>query len=228
MSSRIHPRRSASVQLRRAVQLEALESRDLLSCVLGGGATYDAASGNLSIQGTNGGDNIAVAVVNTDPDATPGTGDETSNLIVTRNGTDVANCSLLDLAAPINKLAISGGNGNDTITVADEVLVGVQADGGNGQDLIDGGGGNDSLSGGNGKDSLDGAAGNDLLDGGNGVDFLQGGAGVDSLRGGNAPDSLNDTDQAVGDVNLDGGHGMDTINGQLEPPAHHGHGHGHS
>ena len=226
MSPRTRLRRSMIARSSRAPQVESLESRSLLSCVLGSGASYDAATETLAVQGTNASDNIAVSVINTDPDPTI-TGDETSNLIVSRNGAEVANCSLLDAAAPVNKLVISSGHGNDTFTVADEVLVGVQADGGNGNDLIDGGGGNDSLSGGNGKDSLDGAAGDDLLDGGNGVDFLQGGVGTDSLRGGNAPDSLNDTDQVAGDPKLDGGNGIDTINGVLEPPPAHGHGHVH-
>ena len=197
------------------LRLEALESRDLLACVLGPGATYDAATGVLAVNGTNGGDNIAVLVQATDPDSVPGTGDETSDLIVTRNGNQVASCSLLDVAAPVNKLVIDGGNGNDNITVDDAVLVAVEADGGNGQDSIDGGGGNDSLSGGNGKDSLAGAAGDDFLDGGNGADNLDGGAGADDVNGGNGPDTLTDPD---GDQGLDGGRAPDTINGVLEPP----------
>jgi Ca2+-binding RTX toxin-like protein len=209
------------------MQVESLESRNLLACVLGAGATYDAVSGILNVAGTNGSDNIAVLVQATDPDSLPGTGDETSDLVVTRNGSPVASCSLLDAAAPINRLVIDGGNGNDTITVDDAVLVSVQANGGNGQDVIDGGGGNDTLSGGNGKDSLDGAAGDDQVDGGNGADNLQGGLGVDILNGGNGPDTLADPD---GDQGLDGGHGPDTINGLLEQGhgnSGHGHGHGH-
>jgi Ca2+-binding RTX toxin-like protein len=199
----------------RPPQVESLESRELLACVLGNGATYDAATGVLAVQGTNAGDLIAVAVVSTDPDGTPGTGDETSDLVVTINGTAVANCSLLDAANPVNKVAISGGNGNDTITVDDTVLVGIQANGGNGHDSIDGGGGNDTLSGGNGKDSLDGAGGNDVLDGGNGADALAGGLGTDILRGGNGPDALDDADA---DTTFEGGNGPDTTNGVLEPP----------
>jgi Ca2+-binding RTX toxin-like protein len=198
----------------------------MLSCVLGSGATYDAATGALSVLGTNGGDQISVGVVSTDPDGVPGTGDETSGLVVTRNGTEVANCSLLDPLSPVNSLQISGGNGNDTITVDDAVLLGVHAEGGNGNDVIDGGGGDDTIEGGNGKDELDGAAGNDVLNGGNSADLLTGGLGTDELHGGNGPDALNDTDL---DTLFDGGNGPDTINGVLEasPGKGKGKGKGH-
>lgn len=206
------------------LRVESLESRELLACVLGPGATYDAVTGVLAVAGTNGGDNIAVLVQATDPDSVPGSGDETSDLIVTRNGNQVASCSLLDALAPVSTLVIDGGNGNDNITVDDAVLVAVQADGGNGQDSIDGGGGNDSLSGGNGKDLLAGAAGDDLLDGGNGADNLDGGTGADLVNGGNGPDTLTDPD---GDQGLDGGHAPDFINGVLEPlRGNRGHGRG--
>ncbi len=216
--------RSASQQSRPRMQVESLETRDLLACVLGPGATYDAATGVLNVAGSNSHDRISVLVQATDPDSVPGTFDETSDLIVTNRGLPVANCSLLDAAAPINKLVITGGNGNDVITVDDAVLVAVEADGGNGQDSIDGGGGNDSLSGGNGKDMLAGAAGDDQLDGGNGADDLDGGAGTDNLSGDNGPDALTDPD---GDQGLDGGNGPDTINGVLEPRrGNRGHGRG--
>jgi Ca2+-binding RTX toxin-like protein len=225
MNAPNHRSRVPSSTDRHRPQLESLESRAMLSCVLGSGATYDAVTGVLAVQGTNGSDTIAVGAVSTDPDGIPASGDETSGLVVTRNGTEVANCDLLDLANPVNKLIINGGNGSDTITVDDAVLVGVQVDGGNGKDVIDGGGGNDTLLGGNGKDSLDGAAGNDLLDGGNGPDALIGGLGTDTLNGGNGPDTLDDTDL---DTVFDGGHGPTWINGVLAPKTHgNGHGHGH-
>src|SRR5262245_21826172 len=226
MRSNASPNRKTA-QLRPRLGLECLESRNLLSCVLGAGATYDSATGVLTVAGTNGGDNIAVAVQTSDPDGVPASGDETSDLLVTVNGNQVASCSTLDVLAPVNKLVISGGNGNDTITVDDAVLVPVQADGGNGQDGVDGGGGKDTLSGGSGKDATDGAAGDDQISGGNGADALQGGLGVDVVHGDNGPDTLDDPD---GDVGLDGGRGPDLINGLLEAGGHgngHGHGHGH-
>jgi len=135
------------------------------------------------------------------------------NLVVTLNGSQVASCSTFDVSNPLNKVVINGGNGNDKITVEDAVFVGVQANGGNGKDVIDGGGGNDTLSGGNGKDSIDGAAGDDEIHGGNGADNLQGGIGTDVVTGDNGPDTLADPD---GDIGLDGGNGRDLINGVLE------------
>jgi hypothetical protein len=212
---------SRSAREKSKLQVEALETRDLLACVLDTGAAYDAVSGILTITGTNGGDNISVGVVSTDPDTIPGSGDETSDLTVTVNGDAVATCSLLDAAAPVNGLLINGGNGHDVITVDDAVLLGVEANGGNGHDSIDGGGGNDTLSGGNGKDSIDGAAGDDDLSGGNGADYLQGGLGVDDVSGDNGPDELEDPD---GDTGLNGGNGPDLINGVLEPKRGKGHG----
>jgi Ca2+-binding RTX toxin-like protein len=209
----MRPNRRASQRPRPAMQLEVLESRDLLSCVVSGGATYDSATGVLTVNGTNRSDNIAVAVQMTHPGPIV-----FGDLVVALNGSQVARCLTLDVTNPLNKLVINGGNGNDKITVDDAVFVGVQANGGNGQDVIDGGGGNDTLSGGNGKDSIDGAAGNDEIHGGNGADNLQGGIGTDVVTGDNGPDTLADPD---GDTGLNGGNGRDLINGHLE--AGHGH-----
>ena len=205
---------------RSKLTIEALESRSLLACVLGAGATL-ALDGTLTVEGTVASDTISAGVQITDPDGVPASGDEVSNLVVVRNGAEVANCLVTD----VTKLVINGGNGNDRISIADEVLVPVWADGGNGKDSLDGGGGNDTLLGGNGVDSLDGSAGDDLLQGGNGADVLEGGLGNDTLQGGNGPDTLSDPD---GDLNLDGGRAFDLINGVLEPLGHgHGKGKGH-
>ena len=189
MSSQTKARRSPMKHLSPRLVVEPLESRSLLSCTLGDSATF--AAGTLTIEGTRGSDNIAAALKVTDPDGIPSNGDEITHLVVTRNGVQVASCFQSSAADPtlvpdVTKLVISGGNGNDTVTIADDVTTGASIDGGNGQDLLKGGGGNDTISGGNGNDNLNGAAGNDLLDGGNGADILQGGTGSDTLQIGRA------------------------------------------
>ena len=78
---------------------------------------------------------------------------------------------------------ISGGGGNDTLTVASAVTNGITLNGGAGNDTITGGGGNDTITGGEGVDSLDGGGGNDVLDGGDDDD-------MDSLTGGGGSDTF--------------------------------------
>jgi Ca2+-binding RTX toxin-like protein len=141
-------------------------------------------------------------------------------------------------------LRIAGTPGNDRIIVSQDSqniyinangapalafpaasVVGVFADGGAGNDLIEcqlpsganpvrvnatlhGGAGNDTLIGGAGNDQLFGDAGNDSLAGGLGDDYLNGGAGDDTLNGG-----LPDQFYAGGDGNdtFVGGGGFDTL-----------------
>jgi Ca2+-binding RTX toxin-like protein len=93
------------------------------------------------------------------------------------------------------------------VTVAVIPVVGLNLNGGNGNDVLNGNAGNDYLNGGNGQDTLNGFAGNDTLVGGTGVDVLNGGDGDDSLLG----DDINIG--AGGDDILNGGAGNDTLNG---------------
>ncbi|HEX9070519.1 MAG TPA: calcium-binding protein [Pseudolabrys sp.] len=91
-----------------------------------------------------------------------------------------------------NEIVISGGNGDDTISL-DETngpLPGAQLFGGNGNDALTGGSGADQLFGGNGNDSLNGGAGDDILDGGNGDDTVIGGKGADTAFLGNGNDTF--------------------------------------
>lgn len=103
--------------------------------------------------------------------------------------------SLTGSGLSLQRLAISGGAGNDTITVREgngnELNGGAGNDslgGGKGNDRLIGGDGNDVLGGGGGNDRLDGDAGNDILAGGDGKDLLNGGAGLDFLIGGSGAD----------------------------------------
>jgi len=77
------------------------------------------------------------------------------------------------------KMAMTGGQGNDTIYGSDlaDVLNGLA-----GNDMLYGGGGDDILHGGAGNDKLYGQDGDDVLDGGTGNNELHGGEGRDTYR----------------------------------------------
>ncbi len=116
-------------------------------------------------------------------------------------------------------VAIDGGDGNDSITVATSVRHSVQLFGGDGNDSLVGGSGDDTAEGGAGRDDLRGGSGSDLLlggddndtlNGGNGDDTLGGGAGHDRLNGGNGNDAMSGGD---GNDSMYGGNGDDTLLG---------------
>lgn len=122
-------------------------------------------------------------------------------------------------AADVQLLHISGGGGNDTITIADDVLIDAWVSGGKGHDSMDGGGGNDVLNGDQGHDVADGDAGDDEIHGGNGHDSLHGGTGSDDLDGENGHDDLFGDE---GNDDLDGGTGNDEMLGGLDDDVLHG------
>ena len=168
----------------RRVSFEALENRRVLDASLVGGV--------LAIQGTNHKDVIQVT-------------SDGSNLTVTIHGKSTAFA-----VADVQSIEIKGGNGNDTITLDQTVLVPATIEGGNGNDVIQGGAGNDTIFGGNGKDLIDGGAGTDQIHGGNGKDDLHGGDGDDQLFGENGKDVLNGD---LGNDDLHGGNGPDQLFG---------------
>ena len=86
----------------------------------------------------------------------------------------------------IDTIAIYGGQGNDTITVA-----AIPAK--SGQFFLDGEVGNDKITGNLGNNVLSGGAGNDNLNGGGGHDTLTGGAGNDTITGGAGNDVVSYT-----------------------------------
>jgi Ca2+-binding RTX toxin-like protein len=79
-------------------------------------------------------------------------------------------------------VTISGGDGNDTLSVT--MNAGARINGEAGNDAINGGDGGDSLSGGDGNDTIHGGNNNDSIDGGAGNDVLYGDYGSDTLVGG--------------------------------------------
>ncbi|WP_020474715.1 LamG-like jellyroll fold domain-containing protein [Zavarzinella formosa] len=135
--------------------------------------TVSIVKGDLVIVGTKYNDRIHIT-----PGGTPG------SVMVSDNGV------MFGPYLPTGIIRISGGYGNDVITIDRRVTVAARIDGSYGNDLIRGGAGGDTLIGNIGNDSLDGGAGNDSLDGGTGNDTLTGDAGIDTFNGGAGTDLL--------------------------------------
>jgi uncharacterized delta-60 repeat protein len=92
--------------------------------------------------------------------------------------------------ADVQRIALSGGDGNDFISTTGLRTVPASVVGGLGADKIAGGEAGDTLEGSGGNDSIDGSGGADLLIGGNGNDALRGLGGDDTLAGGGGDDEL--------------------------------------
>jgi RTX calcium-binding nonapeptide repeat (4 copies) len=145
------------------------------------------------------------------------TGDSNGNTITT--SLDAAGqISVNDGAVPIDGgpvanttgIVVSGGSGDDTISLGNAALPPAQLFGGKGNDVLTGGTGADQLFGGNDDDTLNGGDGNDILDGGAGDDRVVGGKGTDTafLGAGNDTFVWNPGD---GDDTVEGGAGFDTL-----------------
>lgn len=174
----------------------------------GGGepiATLDAATGFLTINGTDAADVISLNRVGNVYRVS--VNDRTADF-------DVAKVGLAEIFA---------GAGDDVITLGDDAIAS-RIFAGAGNDTLRGGLGNDELYGEDGEDMLDGHGGNDLINGGDGDDYLMGGTGVDydpavlaagyfdrdTLLGGAGNDTLSGgLDENI----LDGGAGNDLLNG---------------
>ncbi|MFF7970609.1 calcium-binding protein [Streptomyces sp. NPDC007905] len=110
---------------------------------------------------------------------------------------------------------VSGGAGNDTLTVGETGL----AFGGDGNDTIHADGGLVIARGGKGDDVLRGGAASQDLSGDDGNDTIYGGAGADTLYGGKGDDVLygdSGNDKLYGNSGNDklyGGPGRDTLSG---------------
>ncbi len=109
----------------------------------------------------------------------------------------------------VNRLYLSGGDGNDTLTGSDtrDVLWG-----GPGDDILEGGDGQDEVHGGDGADTLWGGADSDALYGDDGDDRINGGSGADVSYGGSGNDMIQAGEGFLGDL-IDGGDGDDTLYG---------------
>lgn len=183
---------------RRRFGIESLETRAMLAA--------DLLNGTLTIIGTNANDNIQVQVAVAGP--------HTGELQVDINGTQ----SFFDVAQ-VTSISIDGLNGNDTITVDDNVVVNTTIHGGKGNDTIKGGGGDDTIYGDAGNDTIDSSAGNDTVFGGSGNDNIHCGDGTDTAHGDAGNDNIwggDDDDVIYGDNgkdSIDGEAGNDTCHG---------------
>jgi hypothetical protein len=113
-------------------------------------------------------------------------------------------------SANTSQIVVSGGNGDDTISLDNAALPPAQLFGGNGNDVLTGGAGADQLFGGNGNDTLNGGDGDDVLSGGNGDDTVIGGKGTDTAFLGNGNDTFIWNPGDGNDV-VEGGNGFDTL-----------------
>lgn len=121
----------------------------------------------LAVGGTAGADIIEVAAQG-----------QSGRLIVVRNGVS------LGLFAPVDRIAVFGGAGDDVLAVTGNVRVPAWLDGGDGDDRLHAGRGGDLLLGGAGDDVLFAGRGRDLLIGGAGADRLMSKDGSDLLIAG--------------------------------------------
>jgi Ca2+-binding RTX toxin-like protein len=155
----------------RRLRAECLEDRQMCAVAA---ASFDAATGVLTIQGTAGND---YAGVNYDPVMQKGW--------VSLGGADAPqvkpNPTFL-FKGNLKQINFFGNDGNDTFV--NNTSVACFADGGAGDDTLFGGAAADILFGGSGNDRLYGRGGNDTLHGDAGTDFLDGGDGNDVLVGG--------------------------------------------
>jgi Ca2+-binding RTX toxin-like protein len=157
------------------------------------------------IDGTNGPDVISAA-----PD--PG------GVLITLNGS-----STVHSLAGMKGLLLRGGDGDDLISVDQQLNVRALLNGDKGHDTLRGGSGHDELKGGIGNDRILGGAGNDILRGDEGRNHLIGGPGNDhlynqvgakrsTLEGNDGNDELISSDYE-GLAVLSGGNGNDTLDG---------------
>ena len=141
-------------------------------------------AGVLSVTGHNGGDAITVSR------------DAAGQILI--NGGAISVQGDQPTLANTKEIDVSGGNGNDTISLDNVVPPAGQAPptahlfGGNGNDILTGGAGNDTLFGGNGDDTVIGGKGNDtaILGNGNDTFIWNPGDGNDVVDGGRGFDTL--------------------------------------
>lgn len=154
-------------------------------------------TGNLTLNGNGGNDQLDARTVSLGVTFNGGDGNDT---FLGGRGDDTTNGGMgLD--------SLSGNDGNDSLTGGDgnDKLFG-GADG----DILAGDAGTDSLSGGDDDDSLSGGEANDTLAGDAGNDTVMGDAGADSVTGGDDDDLLFG---GTGNDSIDGGRGEDVIDG---------------
>jgi hypothetical protein len=137
------------------------------------------ANDTLTITGTNGPDNISIALANGDPN--------TLNVDLDNNGTvdqhfdrNTFSAIAVFLQSGDDKFAVSGTSPDEALSV----------DGGSGDDTITTGSANDFVDAGSGRDTVNTGAGDDVIDAGSGDDFVVGGIGHDTALLGSGSDTF--------------------------------------
>ncbi|KYC42820.1 hypothetical protein WA1_11880 [Scytonema hofmannii PCC 7110] len=164
--------------------------------IINGGIGNDTLSGGLGDDTIDGGDGIDTLSESADVNFT------LTNTQLIGLGTDTL--------SNIERIALTGGVGNNTIDASAFSLSSVYLYGGAGNDTINGGTAIDYLYGQDGNDILNGKDSNDQLAGATGDDTLNGDAGNDALYGQDGHDIING---GIGNDTLSGGLGDDTIDG---------------
>ena len=172
---------------------ESLEPRRLLSTST---TTTDTPNDTLLVRGTNADDLITL-----DIRSDGGIKFARVNLNGTRRDFDLTG---------IHHIRIESLDGPDTVVIDEDVVRGIEINGGLGDDNITCGSGNDTVIGGRGQDIVTGNDGNDKLRGDTGLDTLIGGDGNDRLDGGDGGDDLEGQD---GNDSITGGAGEDMMFG---------------
>lgn len=147
---------------------------------------------------------------------------DTGIIQVFREGDDVPHLQLGTLADPID-LTVNLRGGDDEFNLANsfdnDLVIGLQVSGNEGDDTIFGTSLDDVIRGGKGADDIRGRAGADTIRGQSGADTLRGGAGPDDVRGGTG------ADRVFGNSGADdvyGNSGTDTLRGGTGPDFIHG------
>ncbi len=187
---------------RRRLEFENLEPRNMLT-----GIFLDPATGDLTVWGDEGNNNLVVTVsgaqyqaaVDNQTESYPAAdvnrvvfigfgGNDTIRNITSLPGTLLGNGGDDRLFGGSNDDLLNGGEGDDTLVggAGDDTLVGF-----NGADIMEGDAGDDVLIAGDGANVMSGGAGDDLLFGGKDVDIMDGGDGVDVLVGFEGDDVMN-------------------------------------
>ena len=168
---------------------EQLERRELL-------ASFLSNTGQLTVLGTTGGDNITV-----------------QTFIPSNEVRVFINSDPFDsyTASDINIVKVFAYEGDDTVSVSVGLNVPTEIIGSAGDDVIYGSRGRDYIVGGLGSDRVYGYGGNDKIIGNDGRDFLFGGDGADELHGTTGDDEMYG---GGGDDIMYGGSGNDLMLGQ--------------
>jgi Ca2+-binding RTX toxin-like protein len=161
---------------------EPLEGRVLMAA-----ATAAVADGLLTITGTDARDSVEINA-----------GDAPGRVVafINRSG---------QVFDGVSRISVSGGLGNDFVTVNPALTIPATLDGGAGGDRLFGGAGDDLLLGGDGSDDIFDGSGNDTVSGGHGNEVFDPGPGADSYSGGDGNDVLNYFARTADlDISLDG------------------------